>query len=99
MTHACRTGLASAVALAIGWGAFAYGANNSVQGARKEDGGFEGDAPSAILIEASSGAVLFEKNADELRPPSSMLTLMTLEMVFRAITQNQIKLTDTYHVS
>jgi len=99
MTHACRMGLASAVALAIGWGAFAYGANNSVQGARKEDGGFEGDAPSAILIEASSGAVLFEKNADELRPPSSMLTLMTLETVFRAITQNQVKLTDVYHVS
>jgi len=40
-----------------------YAATNSVQGAKKEEGGFDGDAPTAILIEASSGSVLFEKNA------------------------------------
>ena len=73
-----------------------YAANNSVQGAKKEEGGFDGDAPTAILIEATSGSVLFEKNADELRAPSSMMKLMTVEVVFHAIKQGEVKLTDEY---
>ncbi|WP_348638312.1 D-alanyl-D-alanine carboxypeptidase family protein [Bradyrhizobium sp. ISRA463] len=76
-----------------------YAANNSVQGAKKEEGGFDGDAPTAILIEASSGSVLFEKNADELRAPSSMMKLMTAEVVFNAIEKGDVKLTDEYRIS
>jgi D-alanyl-D-alanine carboxypeptidase (penicillin-binding protein 5/6) len=91
--------LAAIVLIAVGCGSLVYAANNSVQGARKEDGGFDGDAPTAILIEASSGSVLFEKNADELRAPSSMMKLMTVETVFHAIQQGDIKLTDQYTVS
>ena len=91
--------IAAAVVAAIGWGGMVYAANNSVPGARKEEGGFDGDAPTAILIEASSGSVLFEKNADELRAPSSMMKLMTAEVVFHAIQQGEIKLTDEYPVS
>src|SRR6202790_4938502 len=87
------------VALAVGWGGIVYAANNSLQGAKKEEGGFDGDAPTAILIEASSGSVLFEKNADELRAPSSMMKLMTAEVVFHAIKQGDVKLTDEYRVS
>ena len=91
--------IAAFVAIAVGWGGMVSAANNSTQGAKKEEGGFDGDAPTAILIEASSGSVLFEKNADELRAPSSMMKLMTAEMVFHAIKQGDIKLTDEYHVS
>jgi D-alanyl-D-alanine carboxypeptidase (penicillin-binding protein 5/6) len=91
--------LAAALLAAFGWAGIVNGANNSVQGAKKDEGGFDGDAPTAILIEASSGSVLFEKNADELRAPSSMMKLMTAEVVFRAIKQGDIKLTDEYHVS
>jgi serine-type D-Ala-D-Ala carboxypeptidase (penicillin-binding protein 5/6) len=91
--------IAAAVAATVGWGGIVYAANNSVQGARKDEGGFDGDAPTAILIEASSGSVLSEKNADELRAPSSMMTLMTAETVFHAIKQGEIKLTDEYRVS
>ncbi|WXC84361.1 D-alanyl-D-alanine carboxypeptidase family protein [Bradyrhizobium septentrionale] len=76
-----------------------YAANNSVQGAKKDEGGFDGDAPTAILVEASSGSVLFEKNADELRAPSSMMKLMTAEVVFDAIKKGDIKLTDEYRIS
>ncbi|MFN5412412.1 MAG: D-alanyl-D-alanine carboxypeptidase, partial [Bradyrhizobium sp.] len=68
-----------------------YAANQSVQGARKEEGGFDGDAPTAILMEANSGSVLFEKNADELRAPSSMMKLMTAEVVFNAVKEGTIK--------
>ena len=91
--------IAVAVMAAVGWGGVVFAANNSVQGAKKEDFGFDGDAPTAILIEATSGSVLFEKNADELRAPSSMMKLMTAEVVFHAIKQGDIKLTDEYHVS
>ncbi|MDI1263658.1 MAG: D-alanyl-D-alanine carboxypeptidase [bacterium] len=91
--------LAATLVLAVGWGGIVYAANNSVQGAKKEEGGFDGDAPTAILIEASSGSVLFEKNADELRAPSSMLKLMTAEVVFNAIKQGKVKLTDEYRIS
>jgi D-alanyl-D-alanine carboxypeptidase (penicillin-binding protein 5/6) len=94
-----RSLIAAAVVVAVGWGGMVYAANNSVQGAKKDEGGFDGDAPTAILIEASSGSVLFEKNADELRAPSSMMKLMTAEVVFHAVTQGDVKLTDEYRVS
>src|SRR5205814_5725175 len=90
---------AGLVMAAVVWAGMIQAANQSVQGAKKEDGGFDGDAPTAILIEASSGSVLFEKNADELRAPSSMMKLMTAEVVFHAIKQGEVKLTDEYRVS
>src|SRR6202140_2431348 len=96
----CWRGLIAAlVAVAVGCSGVVYAANNSVQGAKKEEGGFDGDAPTAILIEAGSGSVLFEKNADELRAPSSMMKLMTAEVVFHAIKQGDIKLSDEYRIS
>jgi D-alanyl-D-alanine carboxypeptidase (penicillin-binding protein 5/6) len=97
--RAWRGLIAAAVVIAVGCSGLVYAANNSVQGAKKEEGGFDGDAPTAILIEASSGSVLFEKNADELRAPSSMMKLMTAEVVFHAIKQGDVKLTDEYRVS
>ncbi len=90
-------GLAAVGILIAAAGAFA--ANKSVEGGAKKDQGFDVDAPTAILIEATSGAVLFEKNADELRPPSSMMKIMTAEFVFNEITQGRVKLTDEYVVS
>ena len=94
-------GLIAAVLIAgIAWGGTVLAANQSVQGAKKaDDSGFDGDAPTAILIEASSGSVLFEKNADELRAPSSMMKLMTAEVIFNAIKKGDIKLTDEYRIS
>jgi D-alanyl-D-alanine carboxypeptidase (penicillin-binding protein 5/6) len=94
-----RALVAAALLVAVGWGGVVSAANNSVQGAKKEEGGFDGDAPTAILTEATSGAVLFEKNADELRAPSSMMKLMTAEVVFHAVKQGDIKLSDEYRVS
>ncbi|SFJ27373.1 D-alanyl-D-alanine carboxypeptidase family protein [Bradyrhizobium sp. Gha] len=92
--------VAGALAVSLSWGGVLYAANQSVQGAKKtEDTGFDGDAPTAILIEASSGSVLFEKNPDELRAPSSMMKLMTAEVVFNAIKKGDVKLTDEYRIS
>src|SRR6185312_2593330 len=92
--------IAGLLVAGIGYGSLTHAANQSVQGAKKsEELAFDGDAPTAILIEASSGSVLFEKNADELRAPSSMMKLMTAEVVFHAITEGKIKLSDEYRIS
>src|SRR5690242_10653148 len=91
--------LALSLALALAAGGAVYAANNSVQGAKKEDNAFDGDAPTAILMEATSGSILFEKNADELRAPSSMMKLMTVEIIFNAIKEGKIKLTDEFRIS
>ncbi len=98
-TRFSRCLVAGLVMAAVVWAGMIQAANQSVQGAKKEDGGFDGDAPTAILIEGTSGSVLFEKNADELRAPSSMMKLMTAEVVFHAIKQGDIKLTDEYRIS
>ncbi|HEY0234485.1 MAG TPA: D-alanyl-D-alanine carboxypeptidase family protein [Afipia sp.] len=83
----------------LGVSHLAFAANNSVQGAKKDEGGLDIDAPTAILIEATSGAVLFEKNADQLLPPSSMMKLMTAEVVFNKLAKGDIKLTDEFRIS
>jgi serine-type D-Ala-D-Ala carboxypeptidase (penicillin-binding protein 5/6) len=94
-----RVLVAAVVIAAVGWAGVLSAANQSVQGAKKEEGGFDGDAPTAILIEATSGSVLFEKNADELRAPSSMMKLMTAEVVFHAIKEGKVQLSDEYRIS
>src|SRR6266478_7605428 len=97
--RAWRCLIVALVVVAVGCSGVVYAANNSVQGAKKDEGGFDGDAPTAILIEAVSGSVLFEKNADELRAPSSMMKLMTDEVVFNALKNGNVKLTDEYRIS
>src|ERR1700694_6085663 len=94
-----RSLMAAAVTAAVGWGGMVHTAHKRRQGPKKDDGGFDGDAPTAILIEATSGSVLFEKNADELRAPSSMMKLMTAEVVFNAIKNGDVKLNDEYRIS
>ncbi len=65
----------------------------------KKDEGFQTAAPTAILIDAESGSVLFEKNADMLAPPSSLSKLMTAEVVLNEIKQGRLKGTDEFPVS
>lgn len=57
------------------------------------------DALSAILIEQSTGRVLFEYNADAPLPPASVTKTMTMLLVFEAIDDGRIKLDDTVSVS
>ena len=57
------------------------------------------DARSAILMEASSGMILYEKNADEPLPPASVTKIMTLLLVMEAIDSGKIKLDDMVVVS
>jgi D-alanyl-D-alanine carboxypeptidase (penicillin-binding protein 5/6) len=56
-------------------------------------------APHAILIEAESGSVLFERGADDLTAPASLAKLMTAELVFHKLKEGKLKLTDEFPVS
>ena len=51
-------------------------------------------APSAILMEASTGQVIYEKDADSKRPPASVTKIMTLLLIFDALSEGKIKLED-----
>ena len=51
-------------------------------------------SPSAILMEASTGTILFEKNPDEVRSPASITKIMTLLLTFEALEKGRIKLED-----
>ena len=67
--------------------------------APRREGEFNTSAPTAILIDAESGTVLFERNADELVPPASLSKLMTAEVVFNELAQGRLKLDDELLVS
>jgi D-alanyl-D-alanine carboxypeptidase (penicillin-binding protein 5/6) len=65
----------------------------------KKDDGFQTAAPNAILIDAESGTILYEKNADALVAPASLAKLMTAEVVFNEIKEGNITLEDEYVIS
>ncbi len=52
-------------------------------------------APSAILMEKTSGEVIYEKNAHEKRPPASVTKVMTLLLIVEAVERGDISLDDT----
>ena len=56
-------------------------------------------APSVILMEASTGAVLYEKNPHEAMHPASITKIMTLLLIFDALESGKISLSDTVTVS
>lgn len=51
-------------------------------------------APSAILIEASTGQVIYEQNATERRSPASITKIMTLLLAFEQLDSGKIGLED-----
>ena len=51
-------------------------------------------APSAILMEASTGQVIYEKNATERRSPASITKIMTLLLIFEALSEGKVSLQD-----
>ena len=56
-------------------------------------------APSAILMEASTGTIIYEKDADTARPPASVTKIMTMLLIFDALEQGKIHLEDEVSTS
>lgn len=61
--------------------------------------GFSTNAKAAILMDADTGAILYQHNADELLPPASMSKLMTLAVVFKAVKSGRLSLNEEFVMS
>ena len=57
------------------------------------------DAKTAVVIDATTGTVLFEKNKDEKTFPASMTKIMTTLIVFEKLSNGTLSLDDTFLVS
>jgi len=57
------------------------------------------NAKSAILIDADSGTVIYEKNSTASLPPASITKIMTMLLVMEAIDEGRLKLTDQVRAS
>ena len=60
---------------------------------------FAPNSKSAILIEASTGKVLFEKNSDEQLKPASMTKIMSMLLIMEAIDSGKLSLEDSVMIS
>lgn len=57
------------------------------------------ESPSAVLIEGSTGTIIYDKNKDERVKPASITKIMTLLLIFEALDAGQLSLTDEVSVS
>lgn len=73
--------------------------DNLIRQEETSDAALNVSAPSVLLMEASTGTVIYEKNAHEVLHPASITKIMTLILIFDAISSGQISLTDTVTVS
>jgi len=56
-------------------------------------------AKQAVLMDADTGTILYEKEADVPMPPASMSKLMTVFMIFERLRDGRLSLDDTFSVS
>jgi beta-lactamase class A len=73
--------------------------NKTTDNTAADNPAMEVDAKSAILIDAGTGTVLFEKNAHEQLPPASVTKIMTMLLIMEAVEKGQISLDDMVTIS
>ena len=64
-----------------------------------EDGSLNLPCKSAVLMEAETGTILYQQNAEEALPPASVTKIMTLLLVMEAIDAGTVRLDDTVTAS
>jgi len=79
--------------------AAALAAGAAPVGSGKKDEGFQSSVPAAILLDADSDSILYDKNGDQPIAPASLAKLMTLEFLFNEIKQGLVKPDDEYIIS
>ncbi len=80
-------------------GVFADEAPISVDGNDAVEASLSLDCKSCILMEASTGTVLYESNADEALPPASVTKIMTILLVMEAVSSGAASFDDQVSVS
>jgi len=87
----------------IGCAAILFAALSAAQsapaGSGKKEDGFQSSVPAAVLLDADSDSILYEKNGDQLVAPASLAKLMTVEFLFNEIKQGRVKPEDEYIIS
>ncbi|WP_349237329.1 serine hydrolase, partial [Bosea sp. ASV33] len=68
-------------------------------GAAAQAQGFQSQAPYAVLLDSETGAVLYEKAADELMVPASMAKLATVLVAFQDIAAGKLTLDSEIGIS
>ena len=68
-------------------------------GSGAEESPVEISAPSAVLMEASTGKIIYEKDPDTPRPPASVTKIMTMLLIFDALEEGKIRPEDEVTVS
>ena len=71
----------------------------SLAGPAYAQSGFQTEAPHAVIMDAESGEVLFEKDARDPMPPSSMTKIMTADLVFAALKDGTLTADTEFKVS
>ncbi len=63
------------------------------------DAGLAPSARSAILMDADSGTIIYEKNSHDRLPPASITKIMTMLLIMEALDDGKLKLTDPVRTS
>ena len=67
--------------------------------ASAQDSGFKTEAPHAVIMDAATGEILFEKDARQPMAPASMTKIMTAHMVFDALKNGTVTPDTEFRVS
>lgn len=65
----------------------------------RAEGEVELESPSAVLMEASTGKIIYNKEGDKEKPLASVTKIMTMLLIFEAIEAGKLKLEDKVSVS
>ncbi len=66
---------------------------------RADESGISVKSESGIIMEASTGKVLFEKEADTPKAPASMTKIMTMLLIMEAIDDGRLNMDDQVNIS
>lgn len=89
-----RTAAACALVLWLGISLVFESFSFQVYGAEEADVGFSVESPGAFLMEASTGTVIYEKDADTRRSPASVTKIMTALLIFENLENGKLQLSD-----
>ncbi|GIO91895.1 D-alanyl-D-alanine carboxypeptidase family protein [Paenibacillus lactis] len=93
--------IAGLFAFVVGWSSAAvpsYAEENGNTGGSSQ-GELAPSARSAILLDADTGTIIYEKNSHDKLPPASITKIMTMLLTMEAIDEGRLKLTDKVRTS
>ncbi|KOR88682.1 D-alanyl-D-alanine carboxypeptidase family protein [Paenibacillus solani] len=94
--------IAGFLVLLMGWSSVvvpAYAEEQSKGGGGLNQGELAPSARSAILLDADTGTIIYEKNSHDKLPPASITKIMTMLLIMESVDEGRLKLTDKVQAS